>query len=221
MSSSAPSPIAVLVCSSRKPRICPHVADFVLDTLKEAKPSPITIESQSHEPPSKFEIIDLAERNLPFFDETVIPAQIHNHNDYTQPHTRAWSQEIQKYSTFIFILPQYNWGYPAVVKNAIDFLYNEWKGKSAMIVSYGGHGGGKSAGQLRQVLDGVHMNTAETMPALAFPSKEAHAQAMFKGELLREEGTELWKEQKKDIVKAFEELLALEMNRTASSASQI
>ena len=221
MSSSASAPIAVLVCSSRKPRVCPQVADFVLDTLKQEEPSPLTLEAQNNPPPSKFEIIDLAERNLPFFDEPVIPAQIHNHNDYAQPHTRAWSQEIQKYSAFIFILPQYNWGYPAILKNAIDFLYNEWKGKSAMIVSYGGHGGGKSAGQLRQILDSVHMNTAETMPALTFPSKQAHAQAMLKGELLRVEGTELWKDEKKEIVKAFEELLTLEVNRTASTVSQV
>ena len=46
---------------------------------------------------------------------------------------------------------QYNWGYPAVLKNAIDYLYHEWKGKPAAIVSYGGHGGGKGAAQLHQV----------------------------------------------------------------------
>ena len=46
---------------------------------------------------------------------------------------------------------QYNWGYPAALKNALDYLYRSWNGKPAMIVSYGSHGGGKGAAQLKQV----------------------------------------------------------------------
>ena len=46
---------------------------------------------------------------------------------------------------------QYNWGYPAALKNALDYLYQSWNGKPAMIVSYGSHGGGKGAAQLKQV----------------------------------------------------------------------
>ena len=46
---------------------------------------------------------------------------------------------------------QYNWGYPAALKNAVDYLYHSWNGKPAMIVSYGSHGGGKGAAQLKQV----------------------------------------------------------------------
>ena len=45
---------------------------------------------------------------------------------------------------------QYNWGYPASLKNALDYLYHEWTGKPAGIISYGGHGGGKAAAQLLQ-----------------------------------------------------------------------
>jgi NAD(P)H-dependent FMN reductase len=41
----------------------------------------------------------------------------------------------------VFVSPQYNWGYPAPLKNAIDHLYKEWLGKPAVIVTYGGHGG--------------------------------------------------------------------------------
>ena len=64
------------------------------------------------------------------------------------------------------VTPQYNWGYPAPLKNAIDHLYSEWGGKPAMIVTYGGHGGTRCADQLRQVLDGLHMATVPTAPAL-------------------------------------------------------
>lgn len=44
-----------------------------------------------------------------------------------------------------------NWGYRAVLKNSLYYLYNEWKGKSVVIFSYGAHGGGKGAAQLEQV----------------------------------------------------------------------
>ena len=78
-----------------------------------------------------------------------------------------------------------------------------------MIVSYGGHGGVKAAGQLRQVLQGVRMNVAETMPALSFPSKQTLLQAT-KGEelpLLGEGG--VWHSEREVVCKAFEELMTL------------
>ena len=62
--------------------------------------------------------------------------------------------------------PQYNWGYPAALKNAIDHCYQEWKGKPLIIVTYGGHGGGKCATQLRQVAEGLEMRVASTSPGL-------------------------------------------------------
>ena len=60
------------------------------------------------------------------------------------------------------MFPQYNWGYPAVLKNALDFLYHEWANKPAGLVSYGSRGGGLAATQLKQVLQGLHMRPAET-----------------------------------------------------------
>ena len=51
----------------------------------------------------------------------------------------------------LLLSAQYNWGYPAALKNAIDYLYHEWKGKPAAIISYGTRGGGKAAEQLKQV----------------------------------------------------------------------
>lgn len=50
---------------------------------------------------------------------------------------------------------QYNWGYPAALKNALDYLYHEWLGKPAVVITYGTRGGGKAAAQLQQ----VSMNT--------------------------------------------------------------
>lgn len=123
MSSVTSRSIAVILCSSRQPRVCPQVAEFVIETFENWTSS---LSAELHGPPlAKLHLIDLAAWNLPLFDEPKIPSQVTSHSDYGQPHTRAWSLEIQKYSAFIFILPQYNWGYPAVIKNAIDYLFHE------------------------------------------------------------------------------------------------
>ncbi|TVY51988.1 NAD(P)H-dependent FMN reductase LOT6, partial [Lachnellula suecica] len=161
MSAVKPSPsIGLILCSNRQPRVCPQIASIVTSTLSTIPSYPATT------------IIDLETWNLPMYNEPGIPAQIQDPSGYAQAHARAWSAEISKHDAFIFVMPQYNWGYPAVLKNAIDYLYNEWKGKPAMIVSYGGHGGGKAAEQLKQVLTGVQMKVVDIMPALAFLGRE-------------------------------------------------
>ena len=60
------------------------------------------------------------------------------------------------------MFPQYNWGYPAVLKNALDFLYAERPDKPGGLVTYGSRGGGLAATQLKQVLQGLHMRRTET-----------------------------------------------------------
>ncbi len=76
---------------------------------------------------------------------------------------------MQSYDGFVFVMPQYNWGYTAVVKNALDVLYAEWHGKAASIVTYGTHGGGKGSDQLKQVLQGIGMRGTLTNPKLDTP----------------------------------------------------
>jgi len=137
--------------------------------------------------------------------------QVPTSASYAHHHTRAWSEEIAAHDAFIFATPQYNWGYPASIKNAIDYLYTEWKGKPAMVVSYGGRGGGKAAVQLGQVLQGVRMRVAPTMPGLAFGSEENGEAAMKEGRLT-EDAMRRWKEDGKEedaILMAFGELLDL------------
>jgi NAD(P)H-dependent FMN reductase len=110
-----------------------------------------------------YEIVDLAAWPLPADDEPGIPAL----GKYVQGHTQAWSSKIASADGFVIVTPQYNWGYPAPLKNAIDHLYREWAGKPVLIVSYGGHGGGKCAAQLRQVLEGIKMRPISLMPGIS------------------------------------------------------
>lgn len=139
------------------------------------------------------------------YNEPGIPSQIHSSDQYLHPHTQRWSEEIASYAAFVFVTPQYNWGYSASIKNAIDYLYHEWKGKPAMIVSYGGHGGGKAAEQLKQVLCGVRMRPLERTVGMTFPSKEVL--------MVAAEGQELdlsfWEGERREVVEVFGEMVKL------------
>jgi NAD(P)H-dependent FMN reductase len=91
------------------------------------------LEAVQPESPLHYELVDLAEVNLPFLDEPLKAAL----GRYEHNHTRAWSRTIDSYKGLILVFPQYNWGYPAPLKNALDFLYHEWGGKPVSYVTYG------------------------------------------------------------------------------------
>jgi NAD(P)H-dependent FMN reductase len=100
------------------------------------------------------ELIDLAEVNLPMFDEPKHP-RLHQ---YVHQHTKDWSATIDRADAFIFVIPEYNYGFNAAIKNAIDYLNAEWKHKPVGFVSYGGVGAGTRAVQmLKQVITALSM----------------------------------------------------------------
>jgi NAD(P)H-dependent FMN reductase len=142
--------VQVILGSVRAERLCPRIASWVADI------------GRAHTA-LQLELVDLADWRLPMDDEPGIPALGH----YANQHTMAWSSKVAEADGYVFVTPQYNWGYPAGLKNALDHVYREWHGKPAAIVSYGGHGGGKCAAQLRQVAEGgLKMRVATTMPGL-------------------------------------------------------
>ena len=104
-----------------------------------------------------FELIDLADWNLPMYNEPLPPKT----EKYQHQHTKNWSKKISEGSAYIFLTPEYNNGYPASLKNAIDYLYNEWTEKPVAILSYGFSSGKASANQLRQVLEKIGMRVAD------------------------------------------------------------
>jgi NAD(P)H-dependent FMN reductase len=87
------------------------------------------------------EVADLAELNLPMLDEPNHPRL----RQYTHQHTRDWSAQVDAADAFVFITPEYNHGYPAALKNAIDYLHWEWSDKPVGFVSYGGVAAGTRA----------------------------------------------------------------------------
>ncbi|KAJ5159890.1 uncharacterized protein N7482_006894 [Penicillium canariense] len=194
--------VGLIVCSTRKPRACPQIAQFVLDTIQ-------SMETNAANTVPVPQLIDLAEWNLPMFDESDIPSQIKDSSQYDHPHTREWSKEVQRYNAFIFVVPQYNWGYPAVIKNAIDYLYHEWNGKPAIVVSYGGHGGGKCNKQLREVLQGVRMSPISSNVELTFPWRDVLVKAARGQDIgfAASTGPGFWEDERKIIADAYMELL--------------
>ncbi len=100
-------------------------------------------------------LLDLAEFPMPFVDSAIPPGGLQG--KYPHQAVQNWAHVIAQLDAFIFVTPEYNHGYPAVLKNAIDWLWDEWKGKPAGIVSYssGPIGGARGAEQLKLVLSYV------------------------------------------------------------------
>ncbi|CCK71798.1 flavin-dependent quinone reductase KNAG_0H03840 [Huiozyma naganishii CBS 8797] len=196
--------IGVLVGSIRNPRCCPQIAEFIVNRLKAEHEGTSSI---------NFNIIDLQKQNLPFYDEPGIPAMIKDPMQYEHEHTRRWSKLISAQDGFIFVSPQYNWGYPAGLKNAIDYLSNEWKEKKATVVTYGSHGGDKCNEQLTQVLTGIGLEVTSKTVQLSFPNRDILFKAA-QGENINIENGKVFESSYDDISESFEELVALISNKT-------
>jgi NAD(P)H-dependent FMN reductase len=197
--------IAVVTCSTRPSRIghliAQHVASQLSSSLSSNGDDGLSITS-----------VDLESHPLPLFDEPGIPAHFPAADPtphYAHPHARAWSAEVLKHSAFVFVTPEYNSGYPAAIKNAMDYLFYEWNGKPALVVSYGSRGGTKSAEQLIQVCKGLRMKPVEKSVGYTIIVNEVGT--------VREDGEfdtkrmEAWKTEGSDanLETRFRELLAL------------
>ncbi len=131
--------LRIIIGSTRPGRVGPSVAAWITDRAIEHGGFDV-------------QVTDLAELNLPFLDEPNHPRL----RQYTHQHTKDWSALVDASDAFIFVTPEYNYGFNAVVKNAIDYLHGEWQHKPAGIVSYGGVAAGTRATQmLKQVLTSV------------------------------------------------------------------
>src|SRR5918993_297277 len=97
---------------------------------------------------ASFELVDIAESQLPLLDEPV-PAAL---GRYSHAHTRRWAAKIASFDGYVFVTPEYNHGTSAALKNAIDYLYAEWTDKAAGFVSYGAVGGVRAVEHLRLVM---------------------------------------------------------------------
>lgn len=158
--------LKVIVASTRPGRKGPAIAKWFMDLLQEQSDFEV-------------ELIDLKEVNLPFMDEPEHPRL----QKYQHEHTKAWSKKIAAADAFVFVMPEYNFGYPATLKNALDFLYQEWTYKPVGFVSYGGIAGGtRSVQMLKQVVTALKMVPIVEAVHVPFFTKFIDDQEQFVGD---------------------------------------
>jgi len=100
------------------------------------------------------ELVDLAQMNLPLFNEPKHPRL----RQYEHAHTKAWSAVIERADAYVFATPEYNYGTSPALINAIDYLNNEWAYKPLSFVSYGAAAAGaRAVQQVRAMAAGVKL----------------------------------------------------------------
>ena len=142
--------IAIIIGSTRPGRKAEAVARWVYEIAAKRGDA-------------SFEVVDIADFDLPLLDEPVPPIM----NQYSKPHTKAWAAKIATFDAFVFVTPEYNHSTSAALKNAIDFLYREWNDKAAGFVGYGGAGGTRAVENLRLVMGEIKMADVRAQVALS------------------------------------------------------
>ena len=137
-----PLSIKIILGSTRQGRFADKPATWILSELH--KNSGV-----------QAEILDLRDYPMPFFEEAVSPGA--KKEEYTNEAVEAWRLKIAEADGFIMIAPEYNHGYTAVLKNALDYVYPEWNKKTVGFISYGSALGARSVEQLRQVVIELQM----------------------------------------------------------------
>ena len=124
----------VIVASTREGRKGPAVADWFVEQARAHGGFDVLV-------------VDLADVDLPLLDEPAHPRL----RQYAHAHTKAWSATIDAADAFVFVTPEYDYGPPAALVNALQYLVHEWSYKAAAFVSYGGVSGGTRGVQLTKL----------------------------------------------------------------------
>ena len=136
--------ISVILGSTRPNRQGERVAKWLMSQLnKDAQVN--------------YELIDLKDYPLPFYNEIESPDKLKG--NYSNDVAKQWAAKVNESDGFILITPEYNHGVAAVIKNALDFVYDEWKNKPISFVSYSnGLGAGiRAVEQLRLITNTLQM----------------------------------------------------------------
>lgn len=132
-----------VICSTRPSRIGPRIAAWFHELAAQH---------------GQFDalLIDIADFNLPVYDEPEHPVR----QKYQHEHTKRWAASVNSADAYVFVTPEYNYSPPPSLLNALDYVYKEWNYKPAGIVSYGGVSGGVRAAQMEKLT----LTTLKMMP---------------------------------------------------------
>jgi NAD(P)H-dependent FMN reductase len=134
--------IQVILASTRPGRFCEKPAAWLMDRL-------------STRADLVAELIDLRDYPLPTFDQPAPPA--HTPRDYANEEIARWARTVDEADGFVVVTPEYNHGYPASLKNALDHAFPELSRKPIAFVGYGNHGGAGAIERLRLVAVALEM----------------------------------------------------------------
>lgn len=135
--------LQVIIASTRPGRVGPSVANWFYEVARDQSQFDV-------------ELVDLQDMNLPVFDEPNHPAV----QQYVHPHTKRWSAKVSEADAFVIVTPEYNFGPPPSLLNALNYLYKEWNYKPVALVSYGGISGGLRSAQMSKLT----MTTLKMVP---------------------------------------------------------
>jgi len=127
--------IEVIIGSTRAGRFSERVATWVVEYLSAHGSFDV-------------EVVDLRDYPLPFFDGT--PPAL-TQRDYPNQDVGRLGRKLDEADGFVVLTAEYNHGYPAVLKNAMDHTFVEWRRKPITFVGWGNVGGARAIEQLRQV----------------------------------------------------------------------
>jgi NAD(P)H-dependent FMN reductase len=142
--------IGIIIGSTRPGRKAEDVAKWAYDIARKRKDA-------------EFELVDIADFNLPLLDEPMPPA----FGQYSHDHTRLWSAKIASFDGYVFVTPEYNHATSGALKNAIDFLYHEWNNKAAGFIAYGATMGARAVENLRLVMAELQVATVRAQVGLS------------------------------------------------------
>jgi NAD(P)H-dependent FMN reductase len=137
--------IAVIISSTRAARFADKPAQWIMNIAQTSADA-------------SFELIDLRDFPMPFFDEVASNAYAPSVNEVAQ----RWQKKVAEFDGYIFITAEYNHGPTAVLKNALDYAYPEWNKKPAAFVGYGSVGAARAIEQLRLIAVELQMAPTRT-----------------------------------------------------------
>ncbi|RWR30692.1 NADPH-dependent oxidoreductase [Sinirhodobacter populi] len=130
-----PLKIAIIISSTRDTRLADKPAQWFADFAAAERPD------------LTFEVLDLRDFDLPFFNEAASNAWVPSQS----PEAVAWQKKIAEFDGYIFVTAEYNHSIPGVLKNALDQAYVEWAHKPMGAVGYGGVGAARAIEHLRLI----------------------------------------------------------------------
>jgi NAD(P)H-dependent FMN reductase len=115
--------IGIVLGSTRSQRLGTRVTRYMLDKAAGVGGA-------------EFVVLDLADYDLPFFDEPVAPIDNPERRLHVPENVRRWLDDVAAADGYVFVVPEYNFEVPAAAKNALDMLAHEAEGKPVLIQSY-------------------------------------------------------------------------------------